>query len=144
MGISGHVATEAEDRRYELGEARPAINGVPVRPDDIEPTQGLHRVALLFRALSGLLFLLLVLQVFSGLAGAVEISYGVLFAEAVKLLIFAGMLWGAGDLADLYVKTHYDTRATRILAARLTHRVSEALERMEARERDDTDGRGRT
>lgn len=44
-------------------------------------------IAKLFRVMSGLLGLLVVLQVFSGLTGAVEISYGVLAAEAIRLLI---------------------------------------------------------
>ena len=129
-------ATDAERRLPPVGP-RPFMAGVPVRPDDVEPAKGLHGVAKLFRALYCLLLLLLVLQVFSGLMGAVEISYGVLFAEAVKLLIFAGLLWGAGDLADLYVKSHHDTRATRILVARLTYRVSEGLTRLEALPEDD-------
>ena len=124
------------NRRHGSPVSQPAIGGVPVRPDDIEPTAGLHRVATLLRAMAGMLFLLMALQVFFGVTGTVEISWGVLFAEAVRLLFFAGLLWAAGDLAELYVKTHDDTRASRILMARLTHRVSEALERLEARADD--------
>ena len=75
--------------------------------------------------MSGLLGLLVVLQVFSGLTGAVEISYGVLIAEAIRLVIFAGLLWGAGDLAGLFVQSHYDLRASRILLERLTHLVGQ-------------------
>jgi hypothetical protein len=139
-----HVKPNGTDHRRPGGLDQPAMAGVPVRPDDIEPTGGLHRVAILFRSLAGLLLLLAVAQTFFGLTGAVTISYGVLFAEVVRLVIFAGLLWGAGDLAELYVKTHHDTRATRILTARLTYRVSEALERMEGRSRDgDTDGEPR-
>jgi hypothetical protein len=128
---TAHHAGDPE-RRTNGGAERPVMAGVPVRPEDIEPTVGLHGVAKLFRVLSGLLLLLMALQVLSGLTGTVEISYGVLFAEAVRLIIFAGLLWGAGDLADLYVKSHHDTRATRILMARLTYRVSEGLTRLEA------------
>jgi hypothetical protein len=97
------------------------LAGVPVRYDDIELTRGLYWVAMLFRVMAGLLLLLIVVQVINGLSSAVEISYGVLIAEAVRLIIFAGLLWGAGDLADLFVKSHYDLRATRILLGRLTH-----------------------
>jgi hypothetical protein len=128
------------NRRQPSPDDRPAMAGVPVRPEDIEPTQGVHRVATLLRAMAGMLVLLMALQVFFGVTGSVAISYGVLFAEAVRLLIFAGLLWAAADLAELYVKTHYDTRASRILMARLTYRVSEALERLEARA---DDGAGR-
>src|SRR5436853_7548742 len=99
------VESAGADRRTHAAAARqPALAGVPVRPEDVEPTQGLHGVCILFRVLSGLLGLLMVVQVVLGLTSAVPISFGVLFAEAVRLLIFAGLLWGAGDLADLYVK----------------------------------------
>jgi hypothetical protein len=45
----------------------------------------------------------------------------VLFADAVRMIIFAGLLWGAGELAILWVKSHYDIRAQRILTARIAH-----------------------
>lgn len=118
---STHHPPGADDRRTIPPTPHAAIAGVPVRDADIESTAGLHWIAKLFRVMSGLLGLLVVLQVFSGLTGAVEISYGVLAAEAIRLLIFAGLLWGAGDLADLFVKSHRDLRASRILLERLTH-----------------------
>jgi hypothetical protein len=99
--------------------------GVPVRDDDIEPTRGLHSVAILFRIMSGLMVLLLLIQIVNGVTSAVPISIGVLVAEAMRLLIFAGLLWGAGDLAELFVKSHYDLRATRILLGRLTRMVGQ-------------------
>jgi hypothetical protein len=101
------------------------LAGMPVRDDDIELTRGLYWVAILFRGMAGLLILLMVVQVANGLSSTVELSYGVLIAEAVRLVIFAGLLWGAGDLADLFVKSHYDLRATRILLGRLTHMVGQ-------------------
>src|SRR4051794_18034501 len=83
------AGTSGADRRLHEGAHRPELAGVPVRPDDIEPVQGLHGVAILFRVLSGLLVLLMVIQVFLGMTSTVQISIGVLFAEAVRLLIFA-------------------------------------------------------
>jgi hypothetical protein len=35
--------------------------------------------------------------------------------------VFSALLWAAGDLARLLIKTHYDVRAARILLARQTH-----------------------
>lgn len=99
--------------------------GVQVRDDDIDPARGLASVAILFRVLAIVLLVLMVLQVINGLSGTVDISYGVLIAEAMRLLIFAGLLWGAGGLADLFVKSHYDLRATRILLGRLNHIVGQ-------------------
>ncbi len=103
----------------------PKLVGVPVRDHDIEPTVTIHWVAILFRVMAGLLFVLMVLQIALGLTSTVEISYGVLFAEAVRLLIFAGLLWAAGAISDLFVKSHHDLRATRILLARIAYRLRE-------------------
>jgi len=100
----------------------PTLVGVPVRDADVEPARGLHGVAILFRIMSGLLLLLMVVQIINGATSTVPLSIGVLVAESVRLIIFAGLLWGAGDLADLFVKSHYDLRATRILLERLAHR----------------------
>jgi hypothetical protein len=109
------------DRRVTRGVGRTTLAGVGCREEDIEPTRALHSVAILFRVMSGMLLLLMVLQVFNGLASTLEISYGVLAAEAVRLLIYAGLLWGASDLADLSVKSHCDLRAVRVLLGRIAH-----------------------
>lgn len=122
------MKTEKNRRRVrEPDGARPPVSlaGVPVREDDIETTVGLHWVSWLMRAMAVLLFLLMIVQVALGVTSAVEISYGVLFAEAVRLLIFGGLLWGAGALADLFVKSHHDLRATRVLLARIAYRLRE-------------------
>jgi hypothetical protein len=102
-----------------------SLAGLPVRDDDIEPTRALRSVAMLFRVMSGLLVLLMVIQVINGLTSTVPLSVGVLIAESMRLVIFAGLLWGAGDLAELFVKSHYDLRATRILLGRLVRMVGE-------------------
>lgn len=110
------------NRRVESDD-RPVLAGVPVRDEDIEGAKGLHSAAILFRVMSGLIFVLMVMQLLFGLTSTVEISYGVLFAEAVRMLILAGLLWAFGDLAILFVKSHHDVRALRILVARLTYRA---------------------
>lgn len=88
---------------------------VQSRSDDVESWRGLHVCAIVLRVMSGLLLLVMVLQVINGLSGAVEISYGVLAAEAIRLVIVSALLWGAGDYADLSVTSHRDLRAIRIL-----------------------------
>jgi hypothetical protein len=98
---------------------RPRLVGVPVREDDIEPAEGIRAIALLFRGMAILLVLLMIVQVALGLSDTMPISIGVLLAEAVRLVIFAGLLWGVGDLAVLWIKSHHDLRATRILVARI-------------------------
>jgi hypothetical protein len=114
--------TEAE-RRVASSPGRPIVGGVPVRDHDIESARGLHSVAILFRVLAGLLGVIIVLQVINAVTSIVDISYGVLIVEVIRLVIFAGLLWGAGELADLFVKSHSDLRASRILLGRLISQV---------------------
>jgi hypothetical protein len=109
-------------------DARPVLAGITVREEDIEPVKGIRFIAYLFRGMAMLLILLMVLQVFSALAGAVPASPGVVFAEAVRLVIFAGLLWGVGDLAVLWIKSHHDIRASRILLARMAYMMRQAGE----------------
>ena len=122
---SGNIMTA--DERRTTGE-RPLLAGIEVREDDIEPVKGIRALAILFRGMAIVLLLLMVAQLFFGLTGTVPMSIGVLLAEAVRLLIFAGLLWAIGDLAVLWVKSHYDIRATRILTTRLAFMVRQMVE----------------
>jgi hypothetical protein len=121
MPILRSRADRSADHRQDVDEDQPNLSGVPVREDDVEPVKGIRTIAVLFRGMAIILLLLMVLQVFFAATSTVPLSVGVVTAEAVRLIIFAGLLWGAGDLAVLFVKSHYDLRATRILAARACH-----------------------
>ena len=99
--------------------------GIPVREEDIETVKGIRAVAWLFRGMAILLVLLAAVQVVSAVTSTVALSIGVLVAEEVRLIIFAGLLWGLGDLAVLWVKSHHDIRATRILVARVAYMMRE-------------------
>lgn len=116
------------DQRRDSDD-RPVMAGIVVREEDIEPVKGIRAVAFLFRGMAILLLVLTVLQVTAGLTSAVPLSPGVLFAEAVRLIIFAGLLWGAGDLAVLWIKSHYDIRASRILLARMAYMMRQTGEK---------------
>ena len=111
------------EHRHEIVEDQPNLAGVPVREDDIEPVKGIRTIAVLFRGMAIILLLLMIAQVFFAATSTVPLSVGVVTAEAVRLIIFAGLLWGAGDLGVLLVKSHYDLRANRILTARIAHMV---------------------
>jgi hypothetical protein len=125
MGASNSstTATKAEDRR-DSGP-RHNISGVAVREDDIESVKGIRRIATLFRGMSVLLLVLMAVRVFFAFTSTVPASPGIVFAESVRLIIFAGMLWGFGDLAVLAIKSHYDLRATRILNARIAYSLQQ-------------------
>lgn len=95
----------------------------PIRQADIESTRGLHWVALLFRALAVLVFTLMLLQIAFGLTSPFDESYGLLFAEAVRMLILSCLLWAVGAISDLFVQSHHDLRASRVLLARIAQRL---------------------
>ena len=118
---------QSRDRRTFKANGQTHDTGIALREHDIESSAGLHWVAKLFRVMAALLVLLMVTQLVLGLTSAIEISYGVLIAEALRLTIFAGLLFGAGDLADLFVQSHHDLRASRILLGRLA-RIAEDRE----------------
>src|SRR5260221_12116361 len=108
MASSHHIAqwpSEADRRAARLTEQHD-VAGLPCRDADIETTRGLASVAKLFRVMAGVLVLLGVLQAVNGLTSSVPISFGVMAAELIRLLIVAAILWGAGDLADCLVKSY--------------------------------------
>src|SRR4051812_7752877 len=114
---STHREVESE------GGDRPLLAGVEVREEDIEPQRGLHVTAIVFR-ISAVVILLLALWQFGAWwadrpPGGVGI--GVLVGDTIRLIVFAGLLWAAGDLATLLIQTHDDIRAGRILLARQTY-----------------------
>lgn len=108
-------------------EPRHSLGGVPVREDDIEETRAIRFIAVLFRGMAVLLLVLMAAQLVFGLMSTVPLSPGVLFADAVRLIIFAGMLWAAGELAVLWVKSHYDIRAQRILTSRIAYLLQQEV-----------------
>jgi hypothetical protein len=111
----------ANDER-SAGEApRFLLAGVFVREEDLEPQTGLSVVARTFRVLAAVLVGLMLVQVVLGLGNPGPGAIGHLAGEAIKLLVFAGLLWAIGDLATVHVKSFYELRATRILLARQTH-----------------------
>ena len=120
----GNSANLTAANRRDLVDG-PEIGGVAVREADIEPDQGIRAIARLFRGMAMLLLILMTMQVVFGITSTVPISVGVLIADAVRLIIFAGLLWGIGDLAALGVKSHHDIRATRILVARVAYMLQQ-------------------
>jgi hypothetical protein len=117
------VETRDVERRALLD--CPTLAGVPVRDNDIEPAKGLHSIAKLFRVLAAMMVVLIAVDIFNGMTAEVRPTVSAMATDAIRLLLFAGLLWGGGDLADLLVKSHYDLRATRILLGRLTRRAEQ-------------------
>jgi hypothetical protein len=139
--LSPIVATEGTATRTEIRPDRPARsasdgqkNGhrdsqrgelekmIPeVRASDIEPYTGLRYLSRLFKLMGVILVLLLAAEVITGLSTQGSAAIPTLLGEASRLLVFAGLLWGSGDLAHLLIDMGHDIRATRILTTRQVH-----------------------
>lgn len=94
-----------------------------VREEDLEPHAGLRYVARLFKILAILLLLLLVAEIVIGAVTQGREAIPTLLVEATRLIVFAGLLWGAGEMALILIESNHDLRATRILVGRLNGRV---------------------
>lgn len=89
-----------------------------VRAADLEPYAGLRYLSKLFRLMALILLVLLAAEVATGLSSQGLGAAWTLIAEAGRLLVLAGVLWGVGDLAVLLIDVGHDVRATRILLGR--------------------------
>lgn len=105
---------DAEGRRH-LGGLDPLFG---VRTADIEPYTGLRYLSKLFRMIAVVLVLLLIAEVVTGLYAQGADALSTLLAEVSRLIVLAGLLWGAGDLAILLIDVGHDVRAARILLGR--------------------------
>ena len=112
----------ADETGHRPGK-RPMLAGVEVREEDLEPQKGLD-VAGTVVHVSAVVILVLALGQFAvwwldrppGGAGM-----GLLIGDTIRLIVLSALLWAAGDVIKLMIKTHYDIRAARILLARQTH-----------------------
>lgn len=116
---------QAEGESSETGhvDGRTLISGVAVREDDLEEPIGLHITTILFRAASIIIFLLAIWQFIAWFRDPPPggVGVGVLVGDTIRLIVFAGLLWAVGALSTMWVKTHHDIRAARILLARQTY-----------------------
>ena len=95
-----------------------------VRDEDMEPHEGLRYIARLFKLLAVLLFLLLIGEIVLGLATRGNEAIPTLMVEATRIVVFAALLWAAGDMALMLIESNHDLRATRILVGRLNGKVA--------------------
>ena len=94
-----------------------------VRDDDMEPHAGLRYVARLFKVLAILLGLMLVAEIVIGLSQQGAEAIGTLLVQATQTIVFAGLLWGIGDIALMLIESNHDLRATRILIGRVNQNL---------------------
>ena len=123
------AALSADDQRGR----RPAVTPkVQVRAADLEPYIGLKYLSRLFKLMAVVLILLLVSEIITVLVASGLDALPTLLGEVSRLVVFAGLLWGSGDLAILLIDMGHDLRATRILIGRqLAHTMDEQHARID-------------
>jgi hypothetical protein len=113
---------EASAETHSVRPDRPVAREIKeVRSTDIEPYTGLRYLSKLFRFMAIILLVLLVAEAATGVYTQGSASLPTLLGEASRLIVLAGVLWGAGDLAHLLIDIGHDVRASRILLARVAH-----------------------
>lgn len=90
-----------------------------VRTTDLEPYVTLRYIAKLFKVLAGLMVIMLIGEVITGLMMQGSAAVVTLIGEATRFLVLAGLLWAAGDLAVLLIDLGHDIRVSRILLGRI-------------------------
>ena len=113
-----------EHRRHEEVDEEHLPPEMDVRDEDLEPHEGLRYIARLFKVLAILLILLLIGEIILGLVNQGNAAIPTLMVEATRIVVFAGLLWGAGDMALMLIESNHDLRATRILVGRLNGKVA--------------------
>ena len=121
MNATGDRADRTPDEPQLAPEMR-------VRDVDLEPHAGLRYIARLFKVLAILLLLLLVAELVIGVVHEGQTALPTLLIEATRLVVFAGFLWGAGDMALMFIESNHDLRATRILVGRLNGRLQRIMQ----------------
>lgn len=110
----GHIHARLTAREHRRG-MDPLTQ---VRSSDLEPYTGLGYLSKLFRLIAILLLLVLAAEIGIGLYQDGSSALRTLLTEASRMVVVAGVLWGAGDLATLLIDVGHDVRATRILLGR--------------------------
>lgn len=95
----------------------------------LEPHESLRYIARLFKALAVLLLLLLIAEVVLGLVRQGQTALPILLVEATRLIVLAGVLWGIGDMALMFIESNHDLRATRVLVWQLNSMMQMRMEK---------------
>lgn len=111
-----------EDR--EFGNDRQRRDPGAIRAEDTEPYVGLQYVARLFKIAAMVVVVALTAEVIAGVALEGADAIFPLFAEVIRGIVLAAILWGAGDLTILLIDVGHDVRAARVLLGRMSARAA--------------------
>lgn len=94
-----------------------------IRAADLEPYTALRYIAWLFKFLAVLMIVMLIGEVVLGLMREGTAAVTTLIVEATRMIVIAGFLWAAGDLAILLIDLGHDVRVSRILLWRINAEI---------------------
>jgi hypothetical protein len=94
-----------------------------VRQSDIEPYTALRWLGTLFKSAAVFLLIAIIGEFVAGVRFEGVGAMPTLLGELARTMVFAVVLWGAGDLVRLLIAVGNDIRASRILMARLVFRT---------------------
>jgi hypothetical protein len=106
------------------GDERGGQQPGAIRAEDIEPYFALQYVARLFKIAAMVVVVALTAEVIAGIALEGVGAILPLFAEVIRGIVLAAILWGVGDLTVLFIDVGHDVRAARVLLGRLSARAN--------------------
>jgi hypothetical protein len=117
----------SNDDLYEepaFGDERHRRDPGAIRAEDTEPYMALQYVARLFKIAAMVVVVALTAEVIAGVALEGAGAIFPLFAEVIRGVVLAAILWGAGDLTILLIDVGHDVRAARVLLGRISARAA--------------------
>lgn len=114
---------EDDDEEDAFGNDRQSRDPGAIRAEDTEPYIALQYVARLFKIAAMVVVVALTAEVIAGVALEGADAIFPLFAEVIRGIVLAAILWGAGDLTILLIDVGHDVRAARVLLGRLSARA---------------------
>ena len=109
----------------EYGNERQRRDPGAIRAEDTEPYIALQYVARLFKIAAMVVVVALTAEVIAGVALEGAGAIFPLFAEVIRGIVLAAILWGAGDLTILLIDVGHDVRAARVLLGRISARAAQ-------------------
>lgn len=106
------------------GDERASRQPGAIRAEDIEPYFALQYVARLFKIAAMVVVVALTAEVIAGIALEGASAVLPLFAEVIRGIVLAAILWGVGDLTVLFIDVGHDVRAARVLLGRMSARAA--------------------
>ena len=119
-GTDRPAQLSAADEEARIARERTAPGSI--RAEDTEPYVGLQYIARLFKIVSFLVMIAMVLEIVLGVAAEGLNALLPLLAEVVQAGVLAAILWGSADVVLLLIDLGHDVRASRVLLGRISAR----------------------